>query len=176
MSPEVAKKEKYNQGADVFSFGMVLYEILSLNIPCVQHGKRTVDPDQLRMCLCWPDSIKNLLFRTWAPNISERPTMQEVCIDLKRSIVKLRGGDDDAGLALPVYDKLGNQVIDMSKVPKRFSSMRLDEATIDAWAKGSTRSLHTSFSTVATSQRMMPASSEFCAIGEDVIVVGAGAM
>lgn len=165
MSPEVSKKEKYNQGADVFSFGIVLYEILALNVPSIQHGSKTVDPDQLRMCLCWPDPIKHLLFRTWAATIAERPTMQEVCILLKKEIVRLRGGDD-TGLALPVYDKRGNQIIDMSQVPKRFASLRLDEATIEAWSKGSTRSLHTSFSTVATSQRFLPTSAEFQGIGE----------
>mmetsp|Transcript_17306 Transcript_17306/g.28745 ORF Transcript_17306/g.28745 Transcript_17306/m.28745 type:complete len:510 (-) Transcript_17306:100-1629(-) len=129
MSPEVANRERYNQGADVFSFGMVLYEILSLNQPTVAEGRKTVNPEHLRMCMCWPESIKHMLCRTWSPEISKRPTMQEVCIVLKQKITELRYGDS-TGLDIPIYSITGHVVQEMSTMPKRFACMRMDEATV----------------------------------------------
>ena len=55
MSPEVAEKRPYNQGADVFSFGMVLFEILSLTRPTLTQEDQYVDTSRLPMCPCWPD-------------------------------------------------------------------------------------------------------------------------
>lgn len=152
MSPEVAKRENYNQGADVFSFGMVLYEMLALNIPSVQDGSKTVDPDQLRLCHCWPDAVKHLLFRTWSAEIAERPTMQEVCVVLKKAVSRLRGGDD-TGLLLIAYDQQGNKITEMPQKHRRFGSMQLGD--VNSWTAGSTASFQNSFSTIADSQRAL---------------------
>jgi serine/threonine protein kinase len=138
MSPEVCNRQQYNQGADVYSFGMVLYEILALNLPAVGDGRKTVNPDHLLMCLCWPDSIKHMLFGTWSPDIAERPTMQEICVVLKRKITELRQGDS-TGLDIPAYNVQGS-VVDQ-EIPKRYATFRFDDATVGT-ASTSSRSLH----------------------------------
>jgi serine/threonine protein kinase len=134
MSPEVANRENYNQGADVFSFGMVLFEILSLNEPTIQHGQKTVDPVHLRICKCWPESVKDLMVQTWSPFISERPTMEEVCTVLGSKIADL-----EVCNAVAVTDKLmftkrqGNL---KNGQQKRFQSLfRMDDASVGTTAE-----------------------------------------
>lgn len=161
MSPEVANKKRYNQGADVFSYGMVLYEILSLNQPVVAEGRKTVDPEHLRMCPCWPDSIKHLLFRTWSPGIGDRPTMKEVCIVLKRKIAELRCGDS-TGLDIPEYaEDIGQKVHQTVEVVKRFTPIRItDEATIGTSSTGSHYSCTGSEATPAPSTSILGSLSQ----------------
>jgi serine/threonine protein kinase len=134
MSPEVCNRQRYNQGTDVYSFGMVLYEVLALNQPAVGDGRKTVDPDHLRMCLCWPDSVKHILFRTWSTDIAERPTMQEICRVLRRKITELRQGDS-TGLNIPSYTTQASVV--NQEMPKPFATFRLDDATVGTASTGS---------------------------------------
>ena len=51
MSPEVAEKRPYNQGADVFSFGMVLFEILSLTRPTLGPEKNSTLTRPAYLCV-----------------------------------------------------------------------------------------------------------------------------
>lgn len=125
----MANRENYNQGADVFSFGMVLYEMLSLNEPTIQDGQKTVDPRHLRICKCWPESVKELMVRTWSPFISERPTMEEVCIMLRNKIADL-----EVCNSMAVSDKLilrRRQGNIMNGHQKRFQSFfRKDDVSV----------------------------------------------
>lgn len=41
----------------------------------------------------WPQKIQELLGKAWSEDMTERPSMQQVCIVLKETIAKLRGGD-----------------------------------------------------------------------------------
>jgi serine/threonine protein kinase len=97
MSPEVAEKRPYNQGADVFSFGMVLFEILSLTRPKLIQKEEYVDTSRLPMCPCWPESIQQILVQSWSHVISERPTMEDIHVVLKSTISKLESSDSCEG-------------------------------------------------------------------------------
>jgi serine/threonine protein kinase len=97
MSPEVAEKRPYNQGADLFSFGMVLFEILSLTRPKLIQKEEYVDTSRLRMCPCWPESIRQILVQSWSHVISERPTMEDIHVVLKCTISKLESSDSCEG-------------------------------------------------------------------------------
>eukprot|EP00543_Licmophora_paradoxa_P011138 CAMPEP_0202478552 /NCGR_PEP_ID=MMETSP1360-20130828/94515_1 /ASSEMBLY_ACC=CAM_ASM_000848 /TAXON_ID=515479 /ORGANISM="Licmophora paradoxa, Strain CCMP2313" /LENGTH=464 /DNA_ID=CAMNT_0049105831 /DNA_START=16 /DNA_END=1410 /DNA_ORIENTATION=- len=93
MAPEVANKMMYNAKADVFSFAMVLYEILSLNqLPRGKNNCNDSDGESketaLRTCKCWPPVIKNILRRAWSTDPSLRPTMKEVCFTLRSEILR----------------------------------------------------------------------------------------
>ena len=114
MSPEVANREHYNQGADVFSFGIVLFEILSLNQPTVKEGCRTVDPCQWHICQCWPRPITDLMIQTWSPYISDRPTMNEICAVLQTNVFRVDGTafgrvhqDSDRSIQSTLFDGKG---------------------------------------------------------------------
>ena len=129
MSPEVANREHYNQGCDVFSFGIVLYEILSLNQPDVIEGRRTSDPMHFRICPCWPQSIAELMIQSWSPSISQRPTMSEAGCVLRNYLLHLQGTakvrspqGNDVSLDISLVDGMG--------LNKRSSRLQIDEMSI----------------------------------------------
>jgi serine/threonine protein kinase len=75
MSPEIAESNDYNQATDVFSFGIIVFEILSLNQPPLSDGQDAVNTSDIVICDQWPESIKKFLLKSWSSVISERPTM-----------------------------------------------------------------------------------------------------
>jgi serine/threonine protein kinase len=89
MAPEVAVKAPYNLKADVYSWSVVLWEMLSLENPyqslprerfltlVCQRGKR------LKLDHAWPKPVRDLISRSWANPISTRPTIQEVYAELE---------------------------------------------------------------------------------------------
>lgn len=85
MSPEVALEKKYNLKTDVYSWSVLFWEMLSLEVPyrslvrdrfftvvCRQGRRHKVDSS-------WPRAICDLIQQCWADQISMRPTMDEVC-------------------------------------------------------------------------------------------------
>uniref|UniRef100_A0A7S4AEU9 Protein kinase domain-containing protein n=1 Tax=Pseudo-nitzschia australis TaxID=44445 RepID=A0A7S4AEU9_9STRA len=100
MSPEVAKSERYNEKCDVYSFAILLWEIMSLKTPFVayktikefeehvwngEHDRPLIHPS-------WPESIQTLLRTSWGKNINERPNFTEIATLLKIQCVVVRGG------------------------------------------------------------------------------------
>ena len=96
MSPEVAKYKNYNELADVYSFGLLMWTVLSLQIPfknynCskwhkfVVKGKErpSLDNDVLPEII--PASIKMLIDSCWKDRIDSRPNF-DVIVDELRSI------------------------------------------------------------------------------------------
>ena len=79
---EVAKDDPYDKSVDVYSFGILLWEMCTAEKPfygyssgkhlhqVVLGGQR---PDLDRSC-CWPRSLRLLMERCWAESPSERPT------------------------------------------------------------------------------------------------------
>jgi serine/threonine protein kinase len=96
MSPECGKGEPYNLKSDVYSFSLLLYEIMSLKEPYV---KLNAEKQELRVfreglrpkiSSSWPVEVQNLLHRGWSQKISERPSMNEVLTILERQILYLK--------------------------------------------------------------------------------------
>jgi serine/threonine protein kinase len=84
MAPEVMKRKPYNFKADVYSFTILLWEILNLSKPY-----QGMDADAVREAVAikqdrplipesWPDNIVKLFKRGWAKKIEHRPTMSEM--------------------------------------------------------------------------------------------------
>ena len=90
MSPEVAKGDKYNEKCDVYSFGIMLHEMLTASTPLermcendyrskvVQGGKRPTIPKYIPLYLsslirdCWhPDLVARPNFRTIKEKLNE---------------------------------------------------------------------------------------------------------
>jgi serine/threonine protein kinase len=100
MAPEVALSECYNLSADVYSFGLLLWQICSLDLPydgmsrtdhsvyVVKGNERPVlDPS-------WSTSLRILMKRAWEPDPTVRPSMDSTYKILRREIVSLRDGDE----------------------------------------------------------------------------------
>lgn len=99
MAPEVMMGENYSTKADVYSFGMFMYEVITHITPFVHlmtsreiiHAvtvkkERPVVPD--------PDlGIVSVMRACWNDDPAERPTMAEVCAMLVTETIHLPGAD-----------------------------------------------------------------------------------
>mmetsp|Transcript_73168 Transcript_73168/g.122181 ORF Transcript_73168/g.122181 Transcript_73168/m.122181 type:complete len:358 (+) Transcript_73168:81-1154(+) len=90
MAPEVFKHLPYGPSCDVYSFGMLCYEMLALKIPFDSMGElqaafASLPPTSRRPVVpshCKPQ-IADLLARCWADAHSDRPSSEEVVIQLQ---------------------------------------------------------------------------------------------
>ena len=93
MPPEVAMYQPYNEKVDVFSFGIVMWTILTKRTPfagydrnkhydrVVLGGERPLIPET------WPLWLRNLLDNTWAPKSEQRPSIDVVLQVLEANVV-----------------------------------------------------------------------------------------
>jgi serine/threonine protein kinase len=93
MAPEVGLGMPYNLSADVYSFSMVLWFILALEPPfgfytedmimdrVFKRGSRPAVFDS------WPESIGDLMKRSWSADIAGRPSFAEISSTLKLELV-----------------------------------------------------------------------------------------
>jgi len=91
MAPEVFHKEPYNEKVDVYSFAILLWIMLALDLPyldlahdlqalsskVILKGKRPPVPSK------WAPRLQSLLKRSWSKDMDERPTMAQVCATLE---------------------------------------------------------------------------------------------
>jgi serine/threonine protein kinase len=87
MAPEVARHEHYNVSADIYSFAMVSYELLSLEKPFEgwtrdMHAQlvcnRGVRPDTANTMHPVPAEMKLILEQAWSGNPTCRGTMSHI--------------------------------------------------------------------------------------------------
>lgn len=94
MAPEVAACKPYNHKIDVYSFGVLLWELLAMKRPyegmtresyyerVVYGGERPLIPKK------WPIEISKLIAECWSPDIATRPNFSEVVTRLDGIINK----------------------------------------------------------------------------------------
>lgn len=99
MAPEVFESSKYSEKCDVFSFGIILWEVLSREMPFkdieltfsilwnVHKGNR---PPLIAGC---PRPIEELMTSCWARNPSDRPNMDYV-VEVMSELCKFFPGGD----------------------------------------------------------------------------------
>jgi hypothetical protein len=95
MAPEVARGERYNLKADVYSFSILLYEVLNL-----EKAYNGLQPQEIidrihykkqrpRISLFWPTSMRDLLKSTWSDIPAARLSMKHVQAILVKEIEDL---------------------------------------------------------------------------------------
>jgi len=100
MAPEVARSEPYSLTADVYSFGLLLWQICSMDLPydgmnrqdhseLVVHGNERPAIDS-----SWSTPLRILMKRSWESDPLARPSMDSIYKILRREICALRDGDD----------------------------------------------------------------------------------
>lgn len=84
MAPEVIRSEPYNTKADVFSYSVLLWEIMSLVKPFEKLPGKDVKEQVAVFCerphipRTWPAPLRNILRRGWSDLLEVRPTMEEM--------------------------------------------------------------------------------------------------
>lgn len=102
MAPEVADSLPYNHKADVYSFGIILWEMNSCKKPFdglnrdafyerIVHGGERPPLNKK-----WPEELKTLMNECWNPNFNARPTFSEIVARLDSMISKEKGGGGSA--------------------------------------------------------------------------------
>lgn len=100
MAPEVVLKTPYNEKCDVFSFGILLHEILALK-PAFQYAKKGHEfvtkvvkggrrPHIRRN---WPPLTKQVLQKSWSVSQKDRPSMETICTLIQQDLEALKGAD-----------------------------------------------------------------------------------
>lgn len=85
-APEVVKMESYDSKCDVFSFAVLLWEILSLKNCCegytpAQYVERiVVNGERFPIRTNWPPLTRLMLPEAWDANPRNRPDMKRVAI------------------------------------------------------------------------------------------------
>ena len=102
MAPEVAKTEPYNHKCDTFSFAVMMWRIMALEMPFAEyesdlhkffdevHCGPNVRPN---IPPTWPLPIQILLKRGWCQDPQERMEMEQIVKVLKKEILRVRKGD-----------------------------------------------------------------------------------
>ncbi|KAK7904008.1 hypothetical protein WMY93_016615 [Mugilogobius chulae] len=108
MAPEVFEGSNYSEKCDVFSWGIILWEVLSRKKPFDEIGGSA-------FCIMWavhrgtrpplikdvPEPIENLMTRCWDKEPSLRPSMEEVRSTMSRLMQYFPGSEEP--LKLPHY-------------------------------------------------------------------------
>lgn len=110
MAPEVALGMPYNESVDVYSFSILVWQILHLETPfdtftqhmfevhVVKNGVRPKCNTTQVMTI----PLANLLHRGWHANWKQRPTMDEMAKGLQDEIVRMGGNIVDSSTSAVV--------------------------------------------------------------------------
>ena len=99
MAPEVALGKPYNLKVDVFSFSILLWEILSLQTPFSgynvrMHKKVVVESGgRPRLNKKWSENIQSLLSNSWCEDIHQRLNFEDVNDILRNELFNEEGVD-----------------------------------------------------------------------------------
>jgi hypothetical protein len=78
MAPEVLRNEPYNVKADVFSFSLLLWEMMAFERPHENMPGAAVYGDRPSIPKSWPEQIRSILERGWSEDLSERPHVRDM--------------------------------------------------------------------------------------------------
>jgi len=156
MSPEVARCEPYNLTADVYSFGLLLWQVCSLLLP--YDGMNRQDHSELvvygnerpPLDSSWSTPLRILMKRAWEPDPSVRPSMDSIYKILRREILALRDGDESG---LEHFSRRSTFVLnrdsaanagDLDRTPVRGMPQRGAMSRRNLFGQASNRALQTS--------------------------------
>lgn len=97
MAPEVCSGTNYNEMVDVYSYSMIMFEVICREIPfeeeepanvsnLILHGER---PDLAAVPPDCPPVMRNLMIRGWAQEPSGRPSFKQIVPELEAMIPEL---------------------------------------------------------------------------------------
>ena len=99
MAPEVALDHPYNETVDAYSFGILFWQICSLQTPFAGYNQRMHDEKVVQQSLrpnphrSWPYSWSSLMEACWATDISKRPSFRDIVVQLEEVVQLLEQED-----------------------------------------------------------------------------------
>jgi len=100
MAPEVALSQPYNKTADIYSFGIILWQICELETPfksydMVRFRQKVVNGGtRPKINKKWSTSLSILLGRCWANDLKQRPSSEETMDLLRTNILGQESSND----------------------------------------------------------------------------------
>ena len=88
MAPEVKNSEVYDLSADVYSFGILFWEIMAMKKYYPAVGVSNGRPARQRR---WPEELKDLMKECWADDRVDRPSF----VYIKNRLESLRNTEND---------------------------------------------------------------------------------
>ena len=110
MAPEVADNQPYNHKADVYSFGIILWEMTAYKKPYEglsreQFYKKVVKGgERPPMSKKWPKELQKLIASCWG-DIEARPQFSEVALKLSELLAVAKGGEKKKGIVGSLMDR-----------------------------------------------------------------------
>ena len=92
MAPEVRAKAPYNLSADLFSLGVVFWEVMSMSSPretLQKIKKNELSPPRrlmLPICECWPSYVRSIMEHCLSMDPHLRPNISDVRTQLEREV------------------------------------------------------------------------------------------
>ncbi|KAF9411689.1 hypothetical protein BGZ94_001259 [Podila epigama] len=105
LAPEkmTPKEVRYGAECDIYSFGMLLFEIASNRVPFIEHSDRAL-PELIVLKDLYetvpegtPTEFANIMSACWSHDPKLRPTVSQVLLILRDGCVKLRDGQANFG-------------------------------------------------------------------------------
>jgi serine/threonine protein kinase len=100
MAPEICKGEPYDTEADVFSFAILLWEILSLQwafngCSLKEYYKRVaLHHERLPITSSWPVIVRTILVEAWDKDPQKRPSMKRIGTLIRADLQDLSEDDN----------------------------------------------------------------------------------
>jgi serine/threonine protein kinase len=101
MAPEVANSQPYNEKCDVYSFAILLWEMMALKRPYLLYTPKSLrehvyngEHKRPVVAVTWPNAIKICLKRSWGADLHQRNSMEQVTAILRKECVAIRQGDE----------------------------------------------------------------------------------
>jgi serine/threonine protein kinase len=101
MAPEVARGDPYDQRVDAYSFGILFWQICSLQTPYAGlstggHSERVVQGGQRpKPDRSWPLNWTDLMTRCWNSAMVERPEFDEISLCLEQQLEEMRNNEGE---------------------------------------------------------------------------------
>eukprot|EP01036_Dinobryon_divergens_P026927 gene26927-35624_t len=93
MAPEVYLIQPYNETVDVYSFGIILWQLAKCKIPFDGFTKKQLEDEVMRggvrpkvSSRRIPVALQNLMTKCWAPQYSKRPSFIEILATMEQII------------------------------------------------------------------------------------------
>ena len=108
MAKEVLLGQSYHESADVYSFTLVLWEMLSLEQPFAaslkgsanqlesRHVQRVCfDNERPKLSSCWSPEIRDIIAQGWDSDLHKRCSMAAMQQVIRSEVIRLRQGQWD---------------------------------------------------------------------------------